>query len=87
MELGSSTSNKGKKIKYSMSERPRMFIGWLRLLQGLITNEHILFCKRLTSDSVDKEQVLWFDGNKREPELAHSCDVAKHRAGIQNTFK
>jgi hypothetical protein len=70
-----------------MSERPRMFIGWLRPLQGLTTNEHILLCKQLTSDSVDKEQVLWFDGNKNEPELAHWCDVAKRRACIQNTFK
>ena len=67
VELGSSTSNKGKKIKDSMLERPRMFIGWLRPLQGLTTNEQILLCKQRTSDSVDKEQVLWFDGNKREP--------------------
>ena len=70
-----------------MSECPRMFIGWLRSLQGLTTNEHILLCKHLTSDSVDKEQVLWFDGNKSEHELAHWCDVAKCRACIQNTFK
>jgi hypothetical protein len=70
-----------------MSERPRMFIGWLRPLQGLTTNEHILFCTQLTSDSVDKEQVLWFDEKKNEPELAHWCDVAKRRACIQNTFK
>ena len=41
-----------------------MFIGWLRLLQGLTTNEYVLFCKQLTSDYVDKEQVLWFDGKK-----------------------
>ena len=80
VELASSTSNKGKKIKDSMLERPRMCIGWLRPLQGLTTNEHILLCKQLTSDSVDKEQVLWCDGKKREPELAHWCDVAKRRA-------
>ena len=55
VELRSSTSNKGKKIKHSMPERPRMFIGWLRPLQNLTTNEHILLCKQLTSDYVDKE--------------------------------
>ena len=87
VELGSSTSNKGKKIKDLMSERPRVFIGWFRPLQGLTANEHILLCKQLNSDYVDKEQVLWFDGNKSEPEFAHWCDVAKRRAGIQNTFK
>ena len=87
VELGSSTSNKWKKIKDSMPERPRIFIGWLRHLQGLTTNEHILLCKQLISDSVNKEQVLWFDGNKRKPELAHWCDVAKRRTCIQNTFK
>ena len=42
-----------------------MFIGWLRPLQGLTTNKHILLCKQLTLDFVDKEQVLWFDGNKK----------------------
>jgi hypothetical protein len=39
------TSNKGKNIKDSISDCPRMLIGWLRPLQGLTTNEHILFCK------------------------------------------
>ena len=82
VELGSSTSNKGKKIKDLMSERPRMFIGWFRPLQGLTANEHILLYKQLNSDYMDKEQVLWFDGNKSEPEFAHWCDVAKRRAGI-----
>jgi hypothetical protein len=47
-----------------MLEFFRMFIGWLRRLQGLTTIEHILFCKQLTSDVADKEQVLWFDGKK-----------------------
>ena len=47
-----------------MPERPRMFIGWFRPLQGLTTNEHILLCKQLTSDFVNKKQVLWFDGKK-----------------------
>ena len=70
-----------------MSERPRMFICWLCPLQGFTTNEHILFYKQLTSDSVNKKQVLWFDENKNEHELAHWCDVAKRRTGIQNTFK
>ena len=64
VKFGSSTSNKGKKIKNSMSERPRRFIGWLRHLQGVTTNEHILLWKQLTSDFVDKKQVLWFDGKK-----------------------
>ena len=86
-ELGLLTSNKGKKMKDSIVERPRMFVGWLRPLQGLTANEHILLYKQLTVNSVDKDQVLWFDRNKSEPELAHSCEVAKRRAGIQNTFK
>jgi hypothetical protein len=47
-----------------MLEFIRMFIGWLRRLQGLTTIEHILFCKQLTADVADKEQVLWFDGKK-----------------------
>ena len=55
VELGSSTSNKGERIKDSMPEHSRMFIGWLRPLQGLTTNKHILLCKQLTSDFVDKE--------------------------------
>ena len=49
-------------IKDSMLERPHMFIGWLRPLKGLIINEHMLLHTQLTSDFVDKKQVLWFDG-------------------------
>ena len=69
-----------------MLERPYMFIGWLCPLQGLTINKHILFCKQLTSDVVDWKQILWFDENKSEFELAHWCDVAKRLADIQNTF-
>ena len=68
-------------------ERPRIFIGWLCPLQGLTTNEYILFCKQLTSHFVDNEQILWFDRRKIEFELVHWCDVAKRRVCIQNTFK
>ena len=59
VELGLSTSNKGKNIKDSMLERPCMFIGWFCPLQGFTTNEHILFCKQLTSDSEDKKNKYY----------------------------
>ena len=36
---------------------------------------------------MNKEQVLWFDGKKNEPELDHWCDVVKRRTCIHNTFK
>ena len=44
-----------------------------------------MFCKQLTSYSVDKKQVLWFD-KKNEHELAHWCDAAKRQACINNLF-
>ena len=66
-----------------MSECQRMFIGWLRPLQGLTTNEHILLCKQLTLNSVAKEQVLWFDGKK----MNLNWPIGVMLRNIEQTFK
>ena len=66
-----------------MSERPRKFIGWLRHLQGVITNEHILLWKQLTSDFVDKKQVLWFDGKK----MNLNWPIGVMLRNVKQTFK
>ena len=86
-ELALSTVQSGKKPKKSSLDRPSMSIGWLRPLQGLTANEHILLCKMATTDSLSKEQDIWFAGGEDEKSLQHWCEVAKLRAGIQNAFK
>ena len=46
----------------------------------------MLFYKYVTSDFINKKQVLCFDGEKKL-EMPLWCEVAKHQACIENTFK
>ena len=50
---------------------------WLRPLQGLTANEHIMLCKMATVDSLDTEQKNYFAGGDDGKSLQHWSEVAK----------